>query len=52
MRLRHSLMTDKRCHYRVLPIEKIRRGVILEFLRGVNIEFGGGVNAALPTKVT
>ncbi len=35
MSLLHNLMTDKRCYYRVLPIEKIRGGFIVEFLRAV-----------------
>ncbi len=31
MNFLHGLVTDKRCHYRVLLIEKIRGGVIVEF---------------------
>jgi hypothetical protein len=36
-------VTDKRCYYRALPIEKIRGGFIVEFMRGVIVEFLRGV---------
>jgi hypothetical protein len=59
MSLQHILVTDKRCHYRVLLIEKIGGGFNVVFLRGNIIGsknrcyywFLGGVNAALPSKV-